>query len=263
VLRGRDQVHVGQIATIAEGAAAIALSRGGAPKTYGYVDPNEDCAGFARGDGGALLVVGDAHNGCDASEIAVDTLLARFGEAWTGPAPPTTPWPELAARGAGAAHAAILERAARGGNPDSRSTLVFALLRPDEGRIGWASLGDSHVFRVGSSGTDEVGRGRDSPSWFVGSARRTPLEIGEHLRSGTLKAHDTRALVLASDGLSEQRIGVEDPAAAVAEAAECARGEAVDLRPLALARRLVEIAQSAQRRNRAGDNIAAAAFWLG
>ncbi len=261
VLRGSQAVKVGRIATIGEGAAAIALSRGGAPKTYSYVDPNEDCAGFARGPCGVLLAVGDAHNGRHASQIAVETLLERFGSAWTAASAPGRSWPELAAEAVGAAHAAVLAAAARGGNPHSRSTLAFALLHLEEGWLGWGSVGDSHVFRVGDEGAEELGAGRDDPSWFIGSAPRSAQELGARARAGRVHADGIRAVVLASDGLSERRIGVEDPAAAVAEAARAAGGEAPERRPLALARGLVEIAQAAQQRNRSGDNIAAAVAW--
>jgi hypothetical protein len=74
---------------------------------------------------------------------------------------------------------------------------------------------------------------------------------------------DSRALVLATDGISEAGIGLANPAAAIAAcAADCERGHA-DLRPLGMARGLVERALEAQREQRSGDNIAAAVAWLG
>ena len=261
VLRGRDAVHIGRVSTIGEGTVALAISRGGAPKTYSYVDPNEDCTGFARGPGGVLLAVGDAHNGEAASRIAVETLLERFGARWTATVPPAGSWAELATEGVAAAHTAVHAEAARGGNAHSRSTLAFALVRPADDLLGWGTIGDSHVFRVHDGGVEEVGRGRDEASWFVGSAPRTPEEIAARLRVGSTPLARTRAVVLASDGLSELRIGVPDPAAAVGEAAQVAERESAELRPLALARGLVELAQAAQRKNRAGDNIAAAVAW--
>ena len=47
MLRGRDHTRIGVTSAVAEGCAAIALSRGGAPKSYRYRDPNEDAALFA------------------------------------------------------------------------------------------------------------------------------------------------------------------------------------------------------------------------
>ncbi|MDJ0849271.1 MAG: protein phosphatase 2C domain-containing protein [Myxococcota bacterium] len=261
VLRGAEAVQVGRIATICEGAAAIALSRGGAAKTYSYVDPNEDCVGFARGPAGVLLAVGDAHNGREASQVAVETVLERFGESWTAAGSPAGAWSELASEAVVTAHEAVLAAAVGRSHVHSRTTLAFALLRPGDGWLGWGSLGDSHVFRVTDDGVEELGAGRDEASWFVGSAPRSPEELGGRARSGRAPASGTRAVVLASDGLSERRIGVEDPAAAVAEAVRAAEAAGPELRPLAVARGLVEIAQAAQQRNRAGDNIAAAVAW--
>ena len=85
LLRGRDHTRLGITAAVAEGRAAIALSRGGAPKSYRYRDPNEDAALFVEGEGGILLAVADGHGGCDAAETAVEKLLARFAPAWTAP----------------------------------------------------------------------------------------------------------------------------------------------------------------------------------
>ena len=88
LLRGRDHTRLGITAAVAEGRAAIALSRGGAPKSYRHRDPNEDAALFAEGEGGILLAVADGHGGCDAAETAVERLLARFAPAWTDAAAP-------------------------------------------------------------------------------------------------------------------------------------------------------------------------------
>ena len=83
LLRGRDHIQLGVTAAVAEGRAAIAISRGGAAKVYRYRDPNEDTALFARGEGGILLAVADGHGGCDAAEMALGKLLASFAPGWT------------------------------------------------------------------------------------------------------------------------------------------------------------------------------------
>ena len=71
----------------------------------------------------------------------------------------------------------------------------------------------------------------------------------------------TRAVVLVTDGLSEQGIGVAVPQAAVAECAEAAARGKPELQPLAVARGLVERALAEHRRNHSGDNVAVAVAW--
>jgi hypothetical protein len=72
-----------------------------------------------------------------------------------------------------------------------------------------------------------------------------------------------RAIVLATDGLSEPAIGVANPARAVAESVAAARRLGAELRPLGAARDLAERALDAQRANASGDNVATACMWLG
>lgn len=259
VLRGRDHTGEGRIAAIAEGRTVVALSRGGAPKVYAHKDPNEDGAGFARGDGGDLLVVADAHGGHEAAELAVDVLIERFAPEWTTSSGLLTPWPELARRAAGEANAAILDRAARGGNLESRTTLAFALVRPREDLLGWASVGDSHVFRVDASETVELTPAGREPVHFLGSPSRTLESLEIHIDSQALGA--TRALVLATDGLSECGIGVDNPQEAVSAAVAHAELARPELRALVAARHLVEQALAAHRRHHAGDNVATSVYW--
>jgi serine/threonine protein phosphatase PrpC len=259
VLHGRDHTGEGRIAAIAEGRAVVALSRGGAPKAYAYKDPNEDSAGFARGDGGDLLVVADAHAGHEAAELAVDLLVERFAPEWTTSSGPLMPWPELARRAAGQAHAAILDRAGRGGNLESRTTLAFALVRPRENLLAWASVGDSHVFRVDAAETVELTPAGREPVHFLGSPSRTLETFEIHIDSQALGS--TRALVLATDGLSERGIGVEDPQAAVSAAVAQAEAVKSELRALVTARHLLEQALAAHRRHHSGDNVATALYW--
>jgi serine/threonine protein phosphatase PrpC len=261
VLRGRDHTGGGRIAAIAEGHAAVALSPGGAPKVYAHKDPNEDGAAFARGDGGYLLVVADAHGGHEAAEIAVDLMIEHFAPAWTAPSGPPLPWPELARGAVGQAHAAILDHAARGGNLESRTTLSFALVRPREDRLAWASVGDSHVFRVDDAGTAELTPPGREPVHFLGSPSHT-LETLE-IRTDSQALGATRALVLATDGLSERGIGLDDPHEAVSAAVAHAELAKTELRALVAARHLLEQALAAHRRHRSGDNVATALYWAG
>jgi len=259
VLHGRDHTGGGRIAVIAEGHAVVALSRGGAPKPYAYKDPNEDGAAFARGDGGYLLVVADGHGGYEAAELAIDLLAEGFAPDWTASSAPLPAWPELARRAVGEAHTAILDRAARGGSLESRTTLAFALVRPREDLLAWASVGDSHVFRVDAAETVELNPLGQEPVHFLGSPSRTLETLEIRIDSQALGA--TRALVLATDGLSEHGIGVDVPHEAVSAAVAHAEHAKPELRALVAARHLLEQALAAHRRHHAGDNVATAFYW--
>jgi hypothetical protein len=68
--------------------------------------------------------------------------------------------------------------------------------------------------------------------------------------------------VLATDGLSERGIGVDEPERAVREAVEEAALAPPARRPLAAARALLERACGAHRRRVSGDNAACAVVWL-
>jgi hypothetical protein len=256
-LRGQEHTGIGRLACLSEGAAALALSRGGAPKRYAYADPNEDATGFALGPGGALLALADGHSGHQASEQAVGELLARAA-GWLAEAPSEEPWEHAAARTVAEVHDAIRARGARGGNPASRTTLCFALIRPAEDVWAWASVGDSHVFRLSADPAVECGP-HSGKNAFLGSPSRESDELG--LRSGHEPLVAVQGVALASDGLSERGIGVADPPAAVAEAAAAGTAHAPHLRPLETARALAEIAMASHRRQDAGDNIACA-VWI-
>jgi serine/threonine protein phosphatase PrpC len=263
LLRGRDHTQLGVTAAVAEGSAAIAISRGGAPKAYRHRDPNEDVALFAQGEGGMLLVVADGHGGCDAAEIAVEKLLASFAPGWTGLAAPRLRegWSELAAAAFREANAAILERVALGGVATARSTLALALLRPGDDLLAFASLGDSHVFQVMASEVRELGRQRERRNCFLGFASETAESLAGKQAAGVQALSGTRAVVLVTDGLSERGIGVAVPESAVAECVDAAQRDKPELRPLSAARGVVERALAEHRRHRSGDNVAAAVAW--
>ena len=71
-------------------------------------------------------------------------------------------------------------------------------------------------------------------------------------------------MALATDGLSERGIGVEDPARTVHECiARIEPGTAADLSALRACRSIVEDAMNAHRRQKAGDNLACSVVWLG
>jgi serine/threonine protein phosphatase PrpC len=262
VLHGREHTTLGAVAAIAEGRCAVALSRGGARKTYRHVDPTEDAAAFFAGAVGLLVMVADAHDGCDASEIAVERLLQRHAPAWTG-----GEFEGVASRWSAAAHAAfadvnaaIIRHGARGGSASSRTTLAFALARPDEDLLAFASIGDSHAFRIDADRAVELAPA--TVRSFLGGPEETAEDLRAKCVVGATPLAGARALLLVTDGLSERGIGVEAPEAAALASAERAARAKRELRPLEAARTIVELALSAHRGNAAGDNVASAALWL-
>ena len=263
-LYGRNHELIGRVAAIAEGPCAIAIARGGAPKTYHFKHANEDAAAFAIGAGGCLAVVADAHSGREASEIAVETLLRDAADEWTAASADAVmaDWQNRVRATLEGVHGEIIRAVARGNMETSRTTLAFALLRPGDDRIAVGAVGDSHAFALAADGPRDLARAPDGAPAFLGD----PTDDAESLRKSCVAAlHPiaaTRALVLVTDGLSERGIGVESPEAAIAEAVDRAALGKPDLRPLNAARSVVEAALEAHVRNKSGDNVASAVVWL-
>jgi serine/threonine protein phosphatase PrpC len=265
VLSGRDHARLGAIDLIAEGPVAIAISLGGASKVYAHTDPNEDAALFAVGDGGILAAVADGHTGCDASEWAMQRLLEGFAPDWTGPEPlKPDDWRRAALDAFLDIEAAIVARTEHTPKRESRTTLAVALVRPGQQRAFVASIGDSHVFRVRSRGVDDLTLGGRpcSPRFFLGRERNTPVDLGMVAVAEIADLSEIQTLVLATDGLSEHHVGVDDPEETVRVAAERARGSDAELRPVEVARNTTQAALDAHARNRSGDNVAVAVIWF-
>ena len=267
-LLGRGHHAQGEIAVCDDEPAALAISLGGAPKLYAHTDPNEDAALLVRGEGGLLLAVADGHGGADAAEIAIRILAARAGP-WTEATWPCGDWKAIALSVLLEANAAICEAAARGGRRLSRTTLAFAVVRPRDPVIRFASIGDSHVFHVTPEGAldlaraqaHDAGRPPEGGTYFLGFGEESAESLAGKLHAADEPLLRTRALVLATDGLSERGVGVDEPEDAVMAATEAAlRLEAG--RGAALARAVAGAATEAHRRRRSGDNIAVAAVWL-
>jgi len=267
-LRGRDHHRIGAVALEGLGRAAAALSRGGAAKTYDHTDPNEDCAGFAVGAGGELLVAADGHHGASGSEAAVAAILADFAPRLVAAGPATAQpdgWRALAFDALLAANRAVLEVAAKTKLRPAPTTLVFALLRPADDLLLHASVGDSHLFAIDARSATELG-GRD-PEWkftpFLGYEQASRELLERYARVGVRGLDDLRAVALVTDGLSEKGIGVVDPAATVhASVASIEAGTTADRSALLSCRTIVEDAIAAHRRQRAGDNLGCAVAWL-
>jgi len=262
VLLGREHTTLAAVSTIAEGRCAVALSRGGARKTYHHVDPNEDAAAFAAGEGGLFVAVADAHGGRDASEIAIERLIRHHAPEWTASEFHCSAelWSAAAHTAFADINEAIVRHGALGGATASRTTLAFALVRPGDGLLAFASIGDSHVFRVDANRAVELAP--DTPYGFLGGPEETPERLRERCVVGTGDLAGARALLLATDGLSEPGIGVDSPEAAVSTSVQHAAHAEHPLRPLEAARAIVELALSAHRDHAAGDNVASAAAWL-
>jgi len=268
-LRGRDHQWVGGLELAGVGTAAVALSRGGARKTYSYTDPNEDCVAFAVGEGGQLIIAADGHHGELGSEAAVRTILDEFAADWTARESPVTGEEAWRAQGVDAllrANRAILEIAGRNQLPPAPTTFVLALLRPADDLLLHLSVGDSHVFAIQHGEAVELG-GR-KPDWkftpFLGyeEARRELIE--EYSVVGFRSLNEIRAVVLATDGLSEPGIGVADPPGAVYSTVAQVELEAPDdRRAVEICRGVVEIALRAHRRQKAGDNMGCSVVWVG
>jgi hypothetical protein len=269
LLRGRDHTEIGAVAAESEGALAIAISRGGAQKQYAHRDPNEDAAVFAEGPGGVVLAVADAHEGEIAATAALEHVLADLAGPWTAA------WPLPADDWEPGAHAAFLQlndavrqAAARTDTPGSCTTLTLAVVRPEEGWLLYASMGDSHLFQTRGTAAVDLGVRSSSQSrralgsYFLGWGNETEASLAEKCRVGAEPLASTRAVVLATDGISERNIGLPDAEAAVTRCVLEVSSKPPDLRPLQLARAVVETALEAQARNGAGDNIAVASLWL-
>jgi serine/threonine protein phosphatase PrpC len=269
-LLGRDQPELGAIAAIAEGRAAITLSRGGARKTYHHTDPNEDAVCFALGDGGMLAAVADGHQGAHGSELAITWLLEHRARAWTERSSAEVDrdgWCRAARGLLAEVHAQIAAQGREQPLGTAPTTLSLALVRPAEDLLLHASVGDSHAFVVSARDAEparDVGwasTGR-SHTFFLGEDFQFGPPESDRCVIGCESLRNVEAVVLASDGVSERNIGFDDPAAAVGESVASAAALEPDLRPLAAGRCLTEAALAAHRSNQAGDNVAAAVLWI-
>ena len=163
---------------------------------------------------------------------------------------------------------AVRRAASRAQTPGSCTTLSVAVVRPGEGLLLYASIGDSHLFQAnGTTAIDHGARSssqvrRELGSYFLGWGDETETSLADKCRVGTDTLASTRAIVLATDGISERNIGHPDAGAAVAQSVLEVSSAPAELRPLRLARAVVESALEAHGRNRAGDNVAVASYWL-
>lgn len=266
-LLGHQHQTLGSVAAIGEGPAAICLSRGGAAKTYAHTDPNEDAACFAVGAGGTLVAVADGHFGARGAERAVDWLLDGPAADWTAETPPASSaaaWHERLADALQQIHRALVEQDRSLGLDPAPTTLSLAVARPLENLVLHASVGDSPLFLATTQHARDVG--------WTAKGVSGPAFLGERYEGGALQdwqwvissepSTGLDVILVASDGLCEQGIGVSDPASAATAATAHGAGIAPERRPLETSKHLIETALQAHRDNRAGDNIAAAVAWI-
>jgi serine/threonine protein phosphatase PrpC len=263
-LHGDDHRELGEIATISQGSAAIVLSRGGAPKQYAYREPNEDAVGYALSEWGTVAVIADGHGGCEAANVCIDRVLDTHAARWLAAAPIA-----LESRFASEAIEVVFDtntaivQASIGAEADgSRTTLAAVLIRPRDGWMAVLSVGDSHVFRSDAEATWEIAAAKGERVGYLGEPAHTPERLAAMVRVELMPTAAVRAVVLATDGLSEKGIGVADPAATVAQALHEAALAAPDLRAHAAAQRIVDRAMESHRSWRSGDNVACSVVWV-
>ena len=244
--------------------AAIGLSRGGAAKTYRHTDLNEDACAFATGPEGTLLAVADGHWGSEASQAAITRLLEhhaprllepRHGEAEAS-------WESTVQELLVDLQGQILRVGKYRAPRSARTTFCLALALPGRDQLHWLNVGDSLLFAVGDGTVRELGPAPEAVG-FLGTPADDAKRLLAHARRGSESLENLRALVLATDGLSEAGIGVADPAAC-AEAAvrAAARPEDPELSALETVRSVLDTGLTAHRTQKAGDNLAVAVGWL-
>lgn len=268
LLLGRDHLKLGAIGAVSEGPVAIAISKGGASKTYRHTDPNEDAAAFAIGAAGLFIAVADGHNGAAGAEIALQHLLAHYASRWTASdceLENESAWREEIWQAAVEINVEILKDAARVGVAPPGSTLSIAVARPGENRLLHAAIGDSPLYEVSRAGRlAELGFEAESEvrTRYLGHQTETRESIREKCAIGSRSLDDVRAIVIASDGLTEVGIGLVDAGSAVAQIVAESADREPDLRPLDTARAVVEAALASHREKRAGDNAVSGVLWL-
>jgi serine/threonine protein phosphatase PrpC len=261
VLNGRDFNELGAIELVGEGSCAIAISRGGAAKTYSHTEPNEDACLFAFGPCGALLAVADGHHGAMGAEIAMRHLLEHQAPNWVEAGAKTSPQlADEASEALTAINLAILAEAERCKLPPSPTTLCIALVRPEEDLLLHASVGDSHIFLTRESAPVDVGwaASNQPPPAYMGYPPTPEREARRKITCEPLTG--TRSLVLVTDGFSEEGIGHPLPETELEAIQIRSLSSREELRPVETCRGVAESTVSIQRKHRAGDNLACAVW---
>lgn len=244
VLWGRDHVDYDMVATLAVGdAVGLALTRGRHPKPYAWVDPNEDAVAAVDGPRATLLVVADGHNGAQSAEVAVATVLDRFGDD----PPPEPDEAELLALFADAGRDVL--RATRDlplPHRESRTTLTVAFVTSTG--VSWAALGDSALFVAGAAGAREL----STPHHLFVGHPLSSFVLRDRLDRGRAAVAAGDRVVVTSDGFTNFAVA-DEPATAVGDVLAGIDG------PVDAAADLVAHAADGG----AGDNVAVAVAVVG
>ncbi len=202
----------------------------------------------------------DGHWGESGARIAIQQV-AEFARTWVEDRSVREPslWQDALIDAVQAAHRALV--AAAEGKRGPRTTLSLALARRPEGAFFSACVGDSHLFWIDRERCLDLGWPRDQPARFLGQRDVDAAWVRQATRIETGTLRDTRALLAATDGLSEPGIGVDDPPLAVLEALEESSPYPQAERAAVAAHRLATTTCETHARNGAGDNIAIAVAW--
>jgi hypothetical protein len=259
LLLGRAHLAFGEVGELRDANLGVAISRGGAAKPYAHTDPNEDAVLAASGSRGFLVAAADGHWGLRASEAAIERLHDAFVSDWVdGPVRSADRWYQAVLHALVALNDAVFAAHAEDVKP--RTTFAVALARPEEELLVAASIGDSHLFVATPGAVREI---LPKPRKFnvLGQARWSASKLEQIARFDVHPLAGVEALIAATDGLSEEGIGVADPEAVVRAAIDAARPLPLATRACTAARAVVDAALAAHVAQRAGDNVGAAVAW--
>jgi len=240
ILLASEHVDPARVASGELAGVVYALTPGEGPSRNPKSQKNEDSLAVLAIPGGVAGVVADSHWGAWLGEE-----LTRSCAAALEARPPATE----AALGDLLLELDASSRSKRPPNDRSETTLLAAIVRGKQAI--WASVADSHVYRVTARGAERLNADRPIFAGGEPPLRAFADRVGKDtvLDTGSLALGAGELLVIASDG-----IGVEDSALEPAEIARELSGKGP---LLARVQRLVE---RARRAPGGRDNIALVAF---
>jgi serine/threonine protein phosphatase PrpC len=209
LVRGRDHERIGAYGVARIGTSlAVGSSAGAKARPLPPLDGNEDVGAIVDGARADLIVVADGHFGGEASEAAVDRVLAVVGD---DPPPAGLSDEEIVAVffDAGIAVRQAVTRPSCP-HPDSRTTLALALIGDRD--VQWAAFGDSSVFALTTGRAARLDSARGA---YLGD-RYELAEVSTILSRGRIACNDVDCIVLATDGLTD---ALGAPAETIADAA--------------------------------------------
>ena len=192
LVRGGDHGRLGAYSVETVGTSvALGISAGAHAKPS--LDANEDAGAVVGGARADLLVVADGHFGGEASELAVDHVLAELGD---DPPPADLDDARLVELFFDAG-LAVQRGTTRAGvtHPNTRTTLAIALVT--DATVQWASMGDSCVALA----THESAARLDVPRSAYLGQRFALAEVAAALTRGRSPRGPADYVLVASDGL--------------------------------------------------------------